>query len=152
MFQESTKYIVPHRISLDAPYPSEALSLLGIASPLRGYKLAWLINQAITLQLVNVREIAQEEACIIHFLYSTAHGAFRLIQNKLEAGVEESIQYLVPKLPHFDFFFVVQDDSHTFDQNVFIQTMRTIEGVTYTAQLAETVWKDATKLVEIMSQ
>ena len=142
---------VSHSISLDFPCPPKDLSLTAIVSPLRGYKLAWLINQASTLQLVNVQEFVQDEACVSYFLHDTEHATFRLIQNKLGTAAEEKTQYLIPTRSHFDFFFAVQDHTHTFDQNAFLRTIRAIDGVVYTAQLTETVWEDVAGLLEMVS-
>lgn len=112
------------------------MTLLGITSTLRAYKLAWLINQAAGLMLAQAAVLDWEAAGqVVHFLFETEHCTFRLVKNKVVTGEEDKAAYLFSDLKYVDFFFAVQDLTETFDVDVLCRTLRTTTGVAYISQL-----------------
>lgn len=114
--------------------------LFGISSPVRDYKLAWLLNQALNIHIVKVEDLEieynnQDTIITSHFLYETEYAKLRLIRNK--SFGEEKKPLLIPELPNFDYFLLIQDQSHVFDSTEILQKLRKMDLIQY-IQLIET--------------
>ena len=121
------------------------MALVGIASTLRAYKLAWLINQNMALKLSQAEELCFEAPGerakhVIHFLAETEHSVFRLVKNGLVTSEGTTIAYLIPHLRQFDFLLVVQDLTHTFVPEAFCDALKATQQITYVAPIAEERW------------
>ncbi len=99
------------RLEIDYSYDFE---LLGIISPLKGYKLAWEINNRLELKLTKKEDLSiltksKEAAHFSHFVHQVESTILRLFRNK--PGEEELAKtVLVPEFPHFDFIMLVQSE------------------------------------------
>jgi len=127
--------------------PLEDATLLGMASTLKAYQLAWLINKTTALKLAKVADLHTELPSLVvsynnHFLFATEHCTYRLIQNKSIMSKERTINYLVPSLKYIDFFFSIRDFTQTFDIDAFCSVMRTTDKITYIATLDLKVCKN----------
>jgi hypothetical protein len=92
-------------------------SLAGITTPVKGYKLAWAINQKTGFRLVRMPDLAvgfkpSVEKFFMHFAYETPLNRLKLFRNRaLDENAERYL--LVPEFPHFDFILLTQsDDPH----------------------------------------
>ncbi len=128
-------------------HPLEDVTLLGITSALRAYKLAWLINQTTRLKLAQAEAWGgetpgQATGHIVHFFFETEHCTFELVKNRIVTGERDTAAYLLSGLKHIDFFFAVQDLTQTFDVEAFCKALRATKRVTHVAHLDLEVYKD----------
>ncbi len=103
------------KLLVDYEYDFE---LFGISSPVRDYKLAWVLNQALKIHIVKVEDLEieyynQDNIITSHFLYEAEYAKLRLVKNKSYG--EEKKPLLVPELPNFDYFLLIHDQSQVFD-------------------------------------
>ncbi|MDH5476118.1 MAG: IPExxxVDY family protein [Cyclobacteriaceae bacterium] len=94
--------------------------LFGITSLHKDYKLAWLINKALHINLVKVKdskvtfdEVKRLEACCFEYV---SHGVvIKLLSNKVYKEEGHQQNFLIPEHKHFDFFLLRegQDDEVT---------------------------------------
>ena len=126
-------------------YPLEDVTLLGITTVLRAYKLAWLINQTTALKLAQAEDVCletpgQAARYIVQFLFATEHCTFRLVKNGMLSSEGATVAYLIPHLRRFDFFLTVQDFTQTFKHEAFCAALRATKQVTYVAPIAGKGW------------
>ena len=116
--------------------PTYDFELLGLVSPVKDYKMAWLINRELDLDLVKSDDIQIEFVTssrleISQYLLSLPHGFIQLLKNKA-LNTSQQLAYLIPELRNLDYFLLVQDQTQqtsiaTFvkqlSQNSFIQNV-----------------------------
>lgn len=139
---------------LTTPYPLEDVTVLGINTVLKPYKLAWLINQVASLKLAQVVKdysdtSEQPKGHVRYFLFETTHCTFRLAKNGLYSPEGTTIDYLIPNLKQFDFFFTVQDATTTFQGEVFCNDLSATKQIPYVASLSEKKW-NRTDLLRVL--
>jgi hypothetical protein len=114
--------------------------LLGLVSPVKDYKMAWLINRDLQLNLVKGKDIEIEflslpGLLISQFFLSLPHGFVQLLKNKALNSANQ-VSYLVPELKSMDYFLLIQDQTfqlsiHTFanqlSKNPFIQNVMRLD-------------------------
>ncbi len=88
-------------------------SLVGIISAQKEYKLAWLFNRQLDLQLSKAKDIEIEflkrpKLIISNYLFETEHCSFRLMKNKSMDEFSDNSAYLLPELKRFDYFVIFQ--------------------------------------------
>jgi hypothetical protein len=122
-----------NKLQIEHTYDFE---LLGLVSPVKDYKMAWLINRDLHLNLVRSEDLILEflslpRLKISQFFLSLPHGFVQLLKNKA-LNSSDQVSYLIPELKSVDYFLLVQDETfqlsiHTFaDQlvkNHFIQNV-----------------------------
>lgn len=118
------------KLIVDYEYDFE---LYGIATAIKDYKLAWLVNKQLNLSLVRaedyVVEINKEENEIINYTQITENEEVRLFRNKAAIQDQKPQSYLVPEMKHFDYFIMVSGIIHTFTTDDFLPELRKIEGL-----------------------
>ncbi len=88
--------------------------LLGVRTSLKGYKLAWELNNILKTNLI------KQENLVIHYKrgvigsydrygYHTALNELNLFKNR-PADVENAVPALVPEFPHVDFIIMTQSE------------------------------------------
>jgi hypothetical protein len=89
--------------------------LLGLVSPVKDYKMAWLLNKVFDLNLVRENDlkldfISAPKLEISNYLLHLPHGFIQLLKNK---ALNSSLQlaYLIPELRNLDYFLLVQDQT-----------------------------------------
>jgi len=97
--------------------------LLGLVSPVKDYKMAWLINRDLHLNLVKGEEIEIEflslpGLVISQFSLSLPHGFVQLLKNK-SLNSTHQVSYLIPELKSMDYFLLVQDQTYQLSINTF---------------------------------
>jgi hypothetical protein len=114
--------------------------LLGLVSPVKDYKMAWLINKELDLNLVKAKDLELEFISsarieISQYFLSLPHGFIQLLKNKA-LNSSQQLAYLIPELKTMDYFLLVQDETeqtsiHTFaehlSKNQFIQSVVRID-------------------------
>lgn len=103
--------------------PTFDFELLGLVSPVKDYKMAWLINQILGLNLVRTEEIFIEflntpNLEISQYFLSLPHGYIQLLKNK-SLNSSQQLAYLVPELRNMDYFLLVQDETGQTDLSYF---------------------------------
>lgn len=88
--------------------------LLGIISSAKGYKLAWQINNALTIRLIKQKDLVIEhkkngESSYSYFSYQTEVNVFKLFKNKPSESAQNNVP-LIPEFPHFDYILYVQGE------------------------------------------
>jgi hypothetical protein len=99
--------------TLDIAY-SYDFDLLGIISPLKGYRLAWEINNWLGVKLIKEKDLLISfkgglEANFSYFSHQGEANVLKLFRNKPQES--DSIKnVLVPEFSHFDFILLTQSD------------------------------------------
>ncbi len=98
-------------LEIDYSYNFE---LLGIRTALKGYKLAWHINQLLNTRLVRKDDLVLhykkgQEGRYDHFAFQTPLNNLHLFRNKPQE-MEKSVPSLAPEFPHFDFILMTQSE------------------------------------------
>lgn len=99
--------------------PAFDFELLGIVSPIREYRMAWLVNQELDLNLVKADDLEleflnAEKLEIAQYFLSLPHGFIQLLKNKAINSTQQ-LAYLIPELKNLDYFLLVQDETEELD-------------------------------------
>ena len=90
--------------------------VFGISSTLRGYKLAWEINQRLGIRLVRQADLIvgfkhRVDRGFPHYSYETRSNRLKLLRNKPAEG-QRGKYLLLPEFPHFDFIMLAKLQEH----------------------------------------
>jgi len=112
--------------------------LTGIISTLKGYRLAWVINQKLGVNLVRQPDLAvgfknQEEKLFSFFAYETRINRLKLFKNK-PVDYETGKYFLVPEFPRFDFIILTSSEDAGFSSMV-IQALKEIPTIDWVSPL-----------------
>jgi len=107
--------------------PAFDFELLGIVSPIREYRMAWLVNQELDLNLVKADDLEleflnAEKLEIAQYLLSLPHGFIQLLKNKAINSTQQAA-YLIPELKNLDYFLLVQDETEELDLINFVKKL-----------------------------
>jgi hypothetical protein len=107
--------------------PTFDFELLGIVSPIREYRMAWLVNQELELNLIKADDLEleflnAEKLEIAHYLLSLPHGFIQLLKNKAINSTQQAA-YLIPELKNLDYFLLVQDETEQLDLSNFMEKL-----------------------------
>ena len=101
--------------------------LIGLVAPVKDYKMAWLINKSLGLNLIKVEDfrlefLNQPDLIISQYLLKKEHGFIQLLRNRSysKAGLA---RYLVPELKSLDYFMVLQDYTSEMNINAYIEDL-----------------------------
>ena len=97
--------------------------LLGLVSPVKDYKMAWLINRDLDLNLIKSDDLLLEfmtlpSLKISQYFLSLPHGFVQLLRNKALNSTNQ-VSYLIPELKSMDYFLLVQDETFQISINTF---------------------------------
>ncbi len=117
------------RLDIDYSYDFE---LIGIISPLKGYKLAWEINNRLEVKLIKENDLQitfknRSECSFSYFSYRVEGNVLKLFRNKPNE-LEVSKNILVPEYSHFDFILMTQSDDIG-KSNRLQEVLRTIPSI-----------------------
>jgi hypothetical protein len=107
--------------------PTFDFELLGLVSPVKDYKMAWLINRDLELNLVRSEEIHIEflsspKLEISQYFLSLPHGYIQLLKNKA-INTSQQLAYLIPELRNLDYFLIVQDQTEQINIATFVDQL-----------------------------
>lgn len=113
--------------------------LVGIRASLKGYKLAWHLNQLLQTHLVRQKDLEVHHrkgiALYDHFAHVTPLNTLHLFRNKAgdsesSAGEQNSgaLPALVPEFPHFDYVLMTQSEENL-SSNRLLQFLRQVPSV-----------------------
>ncbi len=99
--------------------------LLGLVSPVKDYKMAWLLNKLFDLNLVRENDlkldfISAPKLEISNYLLHLPHGFIQLLKNK---ALNSSLQlaYLIPELRSIDYFLLIKDETEQTNIPTFVK-------------------------------
>lgn len=97
--------------------------LLGLVSPVKDYKMAWLINRDLDVNLIKSDDLLLEFVTlpslkISQYFLSLPHGFVQLLRNKALNSTNQ-VSYLIPELKSMDYFLLVQDETFQISINTF---------------------------------
>lgn len=103
--------------------------LLGLVAPVKDYKMAWLINKSLGLNLIKVEDcriefLNQPDLIISQYLLKKDHGYIQLLRNRSYSNAGLA-RYLVPELKSLDYFMVLQDYTSEMNINSYIEELST---------------------------
>jgi hypothetical protein len=104
--------------------PTFDFELLGLVSPVKDYKMAWLINRDLDLDLVRSEDLQIEFLSsprleISQYFLSLPHGYIQLLKNKA-INTSQQLAYLIPELRNLDYFLLVQDHTQQLSITSFV--------------------------------
>ena len=107
--------------------PTFDFELLGIVSPIRDYRMAWLVNKELELNLVKADDLeleflSAEKLEISQYFLSLPHGFIQLLKNKA-LNSSQQLAYLIPELKNLDYFLLVQDETEQLDLSHFMEKL-----------------------------
>lgn len=107
--------------------PTFDFELLGLVSPIREYRMAWLINQEMDLNLVKAEDLELEflnapKLEISQYFLSLPHGFIQLLKNKA-LNSSQQLAFLIPELKNLDYFLLVQDETEQMQLSTFIDQL-----------------------------
>ena len=107
--------------------PTFDFDLIGLAAPVKDYKMAWLINRDLDLDLVRAEEIhieflSSSKLEISQYFLSLPHGYIQLLKNKA-INTSQQLAYLIPELRNLDYFLLVQDQTQQTSIATFIDVL-----------------------------
>ena len=107
--------------------PTFDFELLGIVSPIREYRMAWLVNQELEINLVKADDLEleflnSEKLEIAQYFLSLPHGFIQLLKNKA-LNSSQQLAYLIPELKNLDYFLLVQDETEELDLINFVKKL-----------------------------
>jgi hypothetical protein len=95
------------KLVIDYEYDFE---LLGLTTFLKGYRLAWELNQVLRVNLVKQPDLAvgfrkNEEKSFSFYAFQGTHNRLKLFKNKASEN-EPGKYFLIPEFPHYDFIIL----------------------------------------------
>lgn len=115
-------------------------TLLALNANVKSYKLAWSINQELKINLAKRENIQMKftegrSLSIVNYIDENEFRIIRLIRNRAEESEEQFDAFIVPELKNFDFFIILENESHTFDENAFLSKIKEISFVQFTTRV-----------------
>jgi hypothetical protein len=124
--------------------------LIGLISPLKEYRIAWLMNQGLKIHLVKNEDIELEfidnNIFISNFNYSTGSSRLRLIRNKTIVGDNQMI-YLLPEMKEFDYLIMISGEGDSFQSDDLVNFLKIMEGVQYVTMVDVSKLKSKENLI-----
>lgn len=123
--------------------------LIGIATPLQDYRMAWFINNMLFKQLAKTNDLIMADpinmvqAAYGHFFYDEelTKSAFHLLQNKQGAN------YLIPELKELDYLLIIKGEYYIPRKNEILKKIRGIEQILAVALVEPTTLKSKNNLI-----
>jgi hypothetical protein len=106
--------------------------LIGLSTFLKGYKLAWQINQVLHINLVKQADLAvgfknNEEKTFSFYAFEGVHNRLKLFKNKASEN-EPGKYFLIPEFPHYDFIILAAMEEQYSHQEL-VTLVKTIPDV-----------------------
>lgn len=123
------------RFTLDTAYDDDYL-LCGIQCGLPDYKLAWLINKQLALNLKRSEDISfyDNDTVVAAFAYFEYYDELNRISYQLFANKDESV-FLLPELKHMDYLLMIKGALEHFSIDTFAGKLKSLPGVLFATRL-----------------
>jgi hypothetical protein len=115
---KKTKLLVDHQYEFE---------LLGIVAPIKDYKMAWVINDTLGLNLIKGKDyeldfINLPQLKISRYILEKDHGYVQLLKNRSYHNGGNTL-YLIPELRIMDYFLLLQDLTFELNLNTYIERL-----------------------------
>ena len=112
--------------------------LVGLTTFLKGYRLAWEINQALGINLVKQADLTvgfkkTDEKSFSYYAFEGVHNRLKLFKNKASEN-EPGKYFLIPEFPHFDFIILAAMEEQYRHQQL-VDLIKTIPDVQLVAAI-----------------
>lgn len=109
-------------------------TLLALVCSLRGYKLAWYLNQLLMVRLIKEEDMElkftnKAPLLIASYSFATEHTELRLIKNR--SCHEEEAGFLLPELKQFDYLLMLKGEGDYVDRDSLPEILQQIPGLQY---------------------
>jgi hypothetical protein len=126
----STYNMKKSKLIIDYRYDFELYGL--IATTVKGYKLAWEINQLLHINLIKQPDLVvgfrnNEEKSFSFYAYDSLHNRLKLFKNRNSEN-EAGKYFLIPEFPHFDFIILAAMEEQYSHQEL-VNLIKTIPAV-----------------------
>lgn len=113
-----------------------SFALIGITTSIKFYKLAWLLNKALDIDLIKegdfVLDLKNRQQAFELYSYPMDEPMLTLYRNK---SVSSDTNYLLPELTHFDYILKVPEESQTFSAKEIAEVLRDLNMIEYIGAL-----------------
>ncbi|MHA7129118.1 IPExxxVDY family protein [Algoriphagus namhaensis] len=121
---KKTKLLVEHTYDFD---------LIGLVTPIKDYKLAWLVNNHLGLDLkkdqdLEIEFVSESTLKISQYFLSLPFGFIQLLKNK-SLNSADQVSYLIPELKYLDYFLLVQDETEQANVDLFAEELSKIRYI-----------------------
>ncbi len=115
-------------------------NLFGLISSAKGFKLAWSINQLMSIELVNIDDIEltlrdSSKRRIITYQYETQNSKYTLFHNRTKdlSGVDSG--HILPEMNKIDFLLRIDGDIYPSNPGDILQKIRSLNTVEYAMRI-----------------
>jgi|TARA_B110000263_G_scaffold5783_1_gene4980 hypothetical protein len=103
----------------DIEFYADNFKIIGIVSSLKGYKIAWILNNLLNIQLKKednllIKLINNESLSVSYFNYKLKNKYIRLISNKLNI-INNKKSHLITSLSKFDYLIQYSENFFEFE-------------------------------------
>lgn len=125
--------------------------LLGLVAPIKDYKMAWMINNCLGLELKKSADYTMEftnqpTLVISQYLLEKEFGFVQLLRNK-SYPLAGQARFLVPELRIMDYFLLFQDHTKELDIDQCVEQLSSLKGVQNVVKLDITKLKSRDNLL-----
>ncbi len=111
-------------------------SLFALNANVKSYKIAWYLNTNEGFNFERTQELDIEfnrskHINIVHYLHEDEYSKFRILKNRAEVSEDSYDAFLLPEMKQFDYLIMLENESSTFDENVFFNKIRQIPFVQF---------------------
>ncbi len=115
-------------------------SLFALNANVKAYKLAWSVNNQLKIDLskkdnIELSFTAGRNLSIVNYLDQDTYRTIRLLRNRAEESEGQFDAFIVPEMKNFDYFIVLENESSTFDENVFFSKIKEIPFVQFATKV-----------------
>lgn len=126
--------------------------LIGIVCSERSFKLAWLLNQLLGINLIRQKDLELEyiEGSILkiaNFQFNTEHDTYQLLKNKAHWSLHTTKPFLLPELKEYDYFLIIDNMTKMIDVEAIKQAVSQLPVVQYCLSIDLNTVKDRENLL-----
>jgi hypothetical protein len=119
----------PLEISYDFDF-----EIIGIVSSERSFKLAWLLNDSLHLDLARISDFDLDfsngvSLSFANFIHRTEHNSYQLLKNKALKYEKTSKPFLLPELKQFDYLLRIDNMTRGIDIESVKQTLSSLSQI-----------------------
>ena len=123
----------------------------GLITPVREYKLAWLLNRQLGIRLVKKEDIRIDfinspSLVISNYLYATENSYFRLMKNRSQDD-DDLKACLLPELQRFDFIVLTGGMEESLPQGVIKTRLSELPQIQYIQRFEPEALKSRDNLI-----
>lgn len=114
--------------------------LFGLICTDKEHKLAWLINQALSIRLIKQNDleidfVENRKLVIANFFSETENTSIRLLKNKSILSKGSDMIYLLPELANFDYFILAHGYDEEYPNDFFKISLQPVRQISFMQRL-----------------